>query len=630
MTTFTINQKPAVTNVDPTADVFPIWQNGAQKTATATQIVDSVPMVGDSGSGGTAGIVPAPGAGDAAALKVLGADATWRAAPSLLTGNITYTIGPTGDYADVQSAIAAMANSVQAANAVITLEIQDGTIVSTSPILMTGPYGRAIVIKGKNTYTRNITSVQSSSGSAGAWSIVLNVNSVANIAVNDYIALSAASGGVNPTYLCGCHKITNVDAVNTRITITSKHHNATPPSGAVTGSATVLKSALYFTNCDGVQVWGGSTALNLQNIVIAGNDNVASVGLSIQDLGRLFIYDTVGVVGFSINALGLYNSEVNGATIISSGAGSAGFWLRYGAVCDLTTMVTSGSSGYGYRIGEGGVLTALTNGAVSTGNTSDGFFGETGGVLNVHHSISTGNGGYGYNTAQNGYIYNYGYIAVNNASGDSGPLFSVGGYLDVMSTGRARLNTADVTGLLNLGANTSGNGPAIYIDCLSRSQSENIFQSTGAVAGNEVAINAHGYLGLGTTAPATQLSIGASHGQQCGIHTYETLATIAASAYTDVSSTYPAGAIVLAASVRVVADIPGTTTFTVGNYTNAALYSTAAVGSTAGSTDPGTKAGAYYSSGAFSIRITPNATPSDNTGRVRVTVHYIVVTPATS
>jgi hypothetical protein len=79
-----------------------------------------------------------------------------------------------------------------------------------------------------------------------------------------------------------------------------------------------------------------------------------------------------------------------------------------------------------------------------------------------------------------------------------------------------------------------------------------------------------------------------------------------------------------------VADIPGTTNYTVGNYTNAALYNTAAVGSTAGSTDLGTKAGAYYSSGAFSIRITPNTTPSDSTVRVRVAVHYIVVTPATS
>lgn len=38
-------------------------------------------VVGDSGSGGTAGIVPAPGTGDAAALKFLKADGTWATTP---------------------------------------------------------------------------------------------------------------------------------------------------------------------------------------------------------------------------------------------------------------------------------------------------------------------------------------------------------------------------------------------------------------------------------------------------------------------------------------------------------------------------------------------------------------------
>lgn len=45
--------------------------------AQATTLLSA--MVGDSGSGGTKGLVPAPGAGDAAANKFLKADATWAA-----------------------------------------------------------------------------------------------------------------------------------------------------------------------------------------------------------------------------------------------------------------------------------------------------------------------------------------------------------------------------------------------------------------------------------------------------------------------------------------------------------------------------------------------------------------------
>lgn len=92
----------------------------------------------------------------------------------------------------------------------------------------------------------------------------------------------------------------------------------------------------------------------------------------------------------------------------------------------------------------------------------------------------------------------------------------------------------------------------------------------------------------------------------------------------------PANSIVLAVDVRVTVVIPTAATFTVGDSGNAARFSTASVSTAADSTDPGTKAGAYYNASALAIRLTPNAQPADNTGRVRVTIHYIQVTPATS
>lgn len=50
----------------------------APSDLTATQVTAALnTMVGDSGSGGTKGLVPAPGAGDAAAAKFLKADGTW-------------------------------------------------------------------------------------------------------------------------------------------------------------------------------------------------------------------------------------------------------------------------------------------------------------------------------------------------------------------------------------------------------------------------------------------------------------------------------------------------------------------------------------------------------------------------
>jgi hypothetical protein len=68
---------------------------------TGTLPVANLPaMVGDSGAGGTAGIVPAPGTGDAAAGKFLKADATWAVppggSPGGSSGQVQYNDGAGG------------------------------------------------------------------------------------------------------------------------------------------------------------------------------------------------------------------------------------------------------------------------------------------------------------------------------------------------------------------------------------------------------------------------------------------------------------------------------------------------------------------------------------------------------
>jgi hypothetical protein len=121
-----------------------------------------------------------------------------------------------------------------------------------------------------------------------------------------------------------------------------------------------------------------------------------------------------------------------------------------------------------------------------------------------------------------------------------------------------------------------------------------------------------------------------ANGQYLAAKSLTELTTIAAAATTDTTIQLPANAIILGVSVRVTTAIPTATNFTVGDSGSAARFSTAAVSSAANSTDAGTKAGAYYNSTATSVRITPDATPGANTGRLRVTIHYLEMTPPTS
>lgn len=131
------------------------------------------------------------------------------------------------------------------------------------------------------------------------------------------------------------------------------------------------------------------------------------------------------------------------------------------------------------------------------------------------------------------------------------------------------------------------------------------------------------------TIQANLLKTGAN-GQVFAIKSLTELTTIAAAASTDTTIQMPAGAIVLAVSVRVTVAIPTAATFTVGDSGSAARFSTTTVSVNVNSTDKGTKAGAYYNASALEVRITPNAQPANNNGRVRVTIYYIEITPPTS
>ena len=67
-----------IAGLTATTDNFLQAKSSAWASRTPTQVTaDLIAMVGDSGSGGTKGLVPAPAAGDAAASKYLKADGTW-------------------------------------------------------------------------------------------------------------------------------------------------------------------------------------------------------------------------------------------------------------------------------------------------------------------------------------------------------------------------------------------------------------------------------------------------------------------------------------------------------------------------------------------------------------------------
>lgn len=138
----------------PTGHQNVTWQNDGGTPTCNESAYDPV-MVGDSGSGGSAGNVPAPAAGDAAAGKFLKADGTFAVPPgssgiTQLTGDVTAGPG-SGSQAATLAASGVTAGSYTSAN--ITVDAK-GRLTAAAD----GAGGGSISVDGETVSSPNLSS----------------------------------------------------------------------------------------------------------------------------------------------------------------------------------------------------------------------------------------------------------------------------------------------------------------------------------------------------------------------------------------------------------------------------------------------------------------------------------------
>ena len=229
--------------------------------------------------------------------------------------------------------------------------------------------GAQITVTGTTTYTKTLNSVQSSSGSAGAWSYVLNLADVANIATTDYVTITNTSGGTYPEAIQGCWPVTNVDTVNKRITIAVSHSGSSAASGAVTSSyLTVLKTVCTFAGSNGFEAYYHGLG-KLTKLAVVGNGT--GYGVNAENGAYLTVAQPCGVYNWAYGLFANLVGTINAGSIVISRAAS-------------TT--------YGMGAINGGQIYA-NNGVVS-GCVTGGLVAEYGSLIDFQYGISTGNGTY--------------------------------------------------------------------------------------------------------------------------------------------------------------------------------------------------------------------------------------------
>jgi hypothetical protein len=335
----------------------------------------------------------------------------------------TITVGASGyDYTTVSAALATLNGRTIMPSAMVTIEIQDETVVESAQISIVHPNSDRITIAGKTQLSITYSSIQSSSGSVGAYTFVLNVSSVAGIAVGHYALIYTASGGSNPNAVLGCWKITDVDAVNTRISVATTNKKASLPSGAVAGGIIIHKSVVSWDTAatGGIYAEANLVGPTLRNFTLEGNKSATAgnnglTGTSRGGTGA----NRVGVSGFyrGIDAAGTKLDYTDG--IISSAANRGVSAIGNGTVY-LTNGVVSGCGSGGCTATTASYIGADSVRAIA--NTGAGFSTALlGGTVYANNSISSHNTTWGYLALSIGRMYVVGHTVFDNTSGTYSP-----------------------------------------------------------------------------------------------------------------------------------------------------------------------------------------------------------------
>jgi hypothetical protein len=388
----------------------------------------------------------------------------------IISSNVTYTVKASGgDFTSIQEALDSLKAIWINQDAIVTISVDPGLFTHTSTILFRHPQGNKINIVGAAPVLTTITSLASQSGSAGNYSVVLNVADTTGMAIGDYCIIRGSTGTGEHRAIMGCWEITNVPST-TQITVKNTYRKSAWPTLTITGgNLHCLKTILKFNGCDGFQF--GSAAGNIYNLALVGNGtandgvnitqrgyhygnhiiylgNYSVYALGINGFGRYGIANTsqadVWIINVAVSGCGNYgvyaynHAKVAGSAIISSGNGNIGIYATDGAYITAVNSFAIGNATVGFYANARAGINAQFSEAV--GNIYSGFQANMGSVIDNTSGKALNNGYHGYSAGSHSHIY-----ATSSTSTGNGAAANYYGYFAAINS-CIRANTSTASG----------------------------------------------------------------------------------------------------------------------------------------------------------------------------------------
>jgi hypothetical protein len=293
-----------------------VFNNAIVATASgAVSFPNTAGFAGDSGSGGASGLVPATGAGDAAAGKFLKADGSWSVpggggSPGGSSGQLQFN--SSGTFAGA----AALVYAASGTN--LTVTAQNAADV---PLL----------VKGKASQTGNLFEARDSSNTLLAR---LTKASMLGIGTNGNVVVGNENAGSNAGFTSQYSTIIGSGAV-------TGAHTGTYTTAIGYGAGASLTSASFNVLIGGFA--GGSLTTGSQNVCLGGNSGAAltsgtqniCVGYQAGQHTTANYNTFIGVSAGQTNTTGTGNAYI-GANAGQSATGSYNFGLGQNALKNVT------------------------------------------------------------------------------------------------------------------------------------------------------------------------------------------------------------------------------------------------------------------------------------------------------
>ena len=249
----------------------------------------------------------------------------------------------------------------------------------------------------------SVSALVSVNGAAKSYSVTLTIANASQAQVGDYLIIRHdIAGDGYPHIHCGGWRITAISGSNVTV-LNTCNLSSFPSSTISSATASIVKSVLQYTGCDGIRPEGGSCIGTIDGVAIVGDYSLAT---GLGTIGAHGVISATPVVisdpaNASNNVANMDAALALGQNVVISSWGEQGLAVSGRTSVDCNYIASCSNRKRGIYA-EGAHIRGKF--MLVSGNGEDGLIADTTGFIQAAYVVASGNGLNGFWSTNNSFI----------------------------------------------------------------------------------------------------------------------------------------------------------------------------------------------------------------------------------